>query len=247
MDDPQGTLFELTDEIVESCVFSHYKGMIHGNDFSIVTYGSDNPVHLTKSFAMEGTLRDEWWNIVSGDVVIDIGAGYGSYSLSALASGASFVLAVEPGKSEFFDLTTQLIVNGFLNKCIALNVLVGSENEIGEYCPASHSVFQTVQNSVEKRMMFTLDRIVERFGLDKIDWIKVDVEGYELNVLRGGQEVLKRYSPTILIETHVGIVPGIDGEVSDLMGSLGYKMIGEKRGRMEVGSNELWTLWKKGE
>ena len=48
------------------------------------------------SFMDELRVREEWWHIKPGDVVLDIGADFGSYTLSALAQGAASVYAWSP-------------------------------------------------------------------------------------------------------------------------------------------------------
>ena len=48
----------------------------------------------------------------------------------------------------------------------------------------------------------SLDRIVQKLALRRVDFIKVDVEGHDLEVLNGMQWVIERFGPTILIEFH---------------------------------------------
>lgn len=50
-----------------------------------------------------------------------------------------------------------------------------------------------------------LDNIVDEYGLRRINLIKVDVEGAELDVLKGSFSVLKKYKPILLIEVHYGV------------------------------------------
>ena len=46
----------------------------------------------------------------------------------------------------------------------------------------------------------TLDSFVKNYNLNKIDFIKIDVEGHELNVLEGAVTTLKKFKPSMLIE-----------------------------------------------
>jgi hypothetical protein len=46
----------------------------------------------------------------------------------------------------------------------------------------------------------TLDRFVSDAGLDRIDLIKVDVEGFELHMLRGAEAVIKQFRPRLFVE-----------------------------------------------
>ena len=72
----------------------------------------------------------------------------------------------------------------------------------------------------------TLDKVVEQLGLSKIDFIKVDVEGFEYSFLQGAKETLKKYQPVLLmeIEKHRCTNYGIDPEeIFSMLESFGYK------------------------
>ena len=58
---------------------------------------------------------------------------------------------------------------------------------------------QTGFDEIEVRF-FPLDRVVERFDFDAIGFVKIDVEGHELEVIRGGSETFTRFKPLILME-----------------------------------------------
>ena len=46
----------------------------------------------------------------------------------------------------------------------------------------------------------TIDCVVETLGLDRLDFIKADIEGWELRLLRGSERTLKRFRPRLLLE-----------------------------------------------
>jgi hypothetical protein len=48
----------------------------------------------------------------------------------------------------------------------------------------------------------SIDALVRAFALPSVDWIKIDVEGAEVEVLQGAKETLQRFSPTLWIEIH---------------------------------------------
>ena len=60
---------------------------------------------------------------------------------------------------------------------------------------AGHTSF-AISDSSSGYKMITLDSL----KLERLDFMKVDVEGYELNVLKGGEETIKRYRPVIWCE-----------------------------------------------
>ena len=76
--------------------------------------------------------------------------------------------------------------------------------------------------------MDTLDRIANEYGLERIDLIKIDVEGAELDVLEGGFSILTHLKPTLLIEVHFGCWWKPE-TLYNLLKNLGYKLTIEER------------------
>jgi hypothetical protein len=67
---------------------------------------------------------------------------------------------------------------------------------------ASHlSVDNTTLGSAQHRVtVSTVDAEADKLGLPKLDFIKIDVEGFECDVLAGAKETLERYKPQVFIE-----------------------------------------------
>jgi FkbM family methyltransferase len=168
----------------------------------------------------EAEIRDKYWNPEQGDRVIDVGARYGSYTLPALAAGA-YVTAVDPHAQILGLLRAAAELNGFAGElttvCAAL--LDGKPYpeqlaaEVGERWPAGDVQFTT------------LDEIAD----GKVDWVKVDVEGAELQVLRGGLRTLEVHHPKLLVEDHTRVYEWVKKNrvawrVQKLLRHLGYRV-----------------------
>jgi len=69
----------------------------------------------------------------------------------------------------------------------------------------------------------TLDTIAENYGLEKIDLVKIDVEGAELDVLKGSTKILKRHKPILLVEIHFGCSWN-PGTLYSLLEKAGYRL-----------------------
>jgi hypothetical protein len=76
--------------------------------------------------------------------------------------------------------------------------------------------------------MDTLDGITKEYGLGKVNLIKIDVEGAELDVLKGSCGVLKRDMPILLVEVHFGCYWKPE-TLYELLRKLGYNLTMEKR------------------
>jgi FkbM family methyltransferase len=176
--------------------------------------GIDLSIYLLGSFE-PGTVK-AYRNIVKpGQVVLDIGANIGAHTLplAALAGKNGRVIAFEPTAFAAQKLTANVALNPELAPRIVLHqvMLVADTDE-----PLQPALFSswplveaggTVHEKHKGRLMdtsgaraATLDQMIKELGLTKVDFVKIDVDGHELAVLRGARETLKRFRPAIAIE-----------------------------------------------
>lgn len=83
---------------------------------------------------------------------------------------------------------------------ITLNIPVKRGRSMGFGLSHLGKQDSTRQYLEEKIYLTTLDKAVTELGLERLDFIKVDIEGYELNMLRGGVETIKKFRPVLFIE-----------------------------------------------
>lgn len=218
--------------------------------YLLTTHGSSDPQRLIESYFAEADVRAKWWRPQAGEVVFDVGAGSGSYTLPALAAGAT-VLAFEPGREEFFDLHTQVMLNGYRDRAFPYNCLVGSKGGVNHsYCPANHScgMIGWPRGKRESRLVQQIDDMRASCRLPRFDWLKIDVEGAELDVLAGAKESLKEFHPLVLLENHEGFVPGARDLAIAFFMDLERGWEEERIARPSLGQNADWSLWAwKGE
>lgn len=135
------------------------------------------------------------------DIFIDIGANIGSYTILAASEVGAETISIEPIPSTFNILTTNLKLNNLENKVRSINVGLGSEEGILKFTKSLDTV-NHVATSVETE---TLDIKVEILDdiiiITKPTLIKIDVEGYETEVLKGMENVLNSpHLKAIIIE-----------------------------------------------
>lgn len=145
-------------------------------------------------------------NIPVGSVVLDIGANLGEYTvLAARATGIhGRVIAYEPNPTVRKRLVRNINANGFGNVEVCPNAL-GSEDGIAVLrVPHDESGLGTLlpeavgtEFPVEVRR---LDGVLVKQNRTRLSMIKLDVEGFELEVLRGAQETIAEMRPVILYE-----------------------------------------------
>ena len=150
----------------------------------------------------------EWWswryiNPEPTWVFIDAGAHIGKYTVQ-LAKHVKLVIAVEPHPFNYEYLQLNIRQN-LLANVIAVNMALSSfEGKaplyIGEKA-GHHSLKRNQGGGYITVDVTTLDALVAKLSLDRVDYIKIDVEGAEMDVLKGGTNVLCKFRPKLLIET----------------------------------------------
>ena len=137
----------------------------------------------------------------------DIGANFGWYSLhfSKMVGNSGNVYAFEPIKETHDELKSNLSLNNIANVKTYEFALGNKEYETNFGIPffdgGSAATSQNLSFSKKVKIpVFTLDKIFERENIKKINLIKADIEGGELNFLLGADKVLEKYKPNIFIE-----------------------------------------------
>lgn len=176
-----------------------------GIDFAIFLFGHFEP----------GTVRFYQERIRPGDVILDIGANVGAHTLplAQCVSPSGRVHAFEPTDFAFRKLLVNVSLNPDLTELIVANHMFLSAND-GQHAPAaiysSWPLLTTTEDAHPKHLgqlkatsgatTQTLDRYCLERGIDRVDWIKLDVDGNEFTVLQGAGQLLSSFKPKLLME-----------------------------------------------
>jgi FkbM family methyltransferase len=146
-------------------------------------------------------------------VVLDVGAYSGVYTLVAAANGARRVIAIEPNPHMSSKLVENIRLNVFESVAAVHQTAVGQQSGSGSLItpsgrPRSSGARLSVsglggfggQSESQAVKITTVDKIVAFEGLDRLDVIKIDAEGFELEVLRGSKDSVTKFAPIILCE-----------------------------------------------
>jgi FkbM family methyltransferase len=163
---------------------------------------------ITGWFEDEAEIRDAWWQPGPGDVAADIGCHIGSYAVPALAAGA-VVYAIDPSAAYTRTLRGICEANGLDTARLHVinEALAGEDGYPPEFRAALDAAPYPEHHAGAGASFTTLDRLAAREGIRRLDWVKIDVEGAELGVLRGGLETLRSLRPRLLIEDHTDVYP----------------------------------------
>ncbi len=188
-----------------------------------------------------------------GDIVVDVGACLGRYTLTSsnLVGENGRVIAIEGDPSHYEMLNKNLKLNKVSNvtaiNCMVgskdMHLIVGSENEYHEYLTViskdMHTNYQ--QNSYREFdetgkaqigntfvHLNTLDSLlIKEHKISEINWMKIDVEGAELEVLKGAHNILSNSKRIkLLIEIHG--INKLYKPIVEILRSNNFKIIYEK-------------------
>ena len=144
-------------------------------------------------------------NVQEGDIVFDIGANIGWYSLSVAKERKDvMVFSFEPDVEVFQLLKKTVNYNKFNDKIKLNNLAVGEKEgvvlfECEELDMISHVTNKRTENTTEVRCI-SLDYFVRKEKLNCVDAIKCDIEGAEYFALKGAKDTIEKFKPIILIE-----------------------------------------------
>lgn len=197
-----------------------------------------------------------WFNVKPEEIVVDVGAHIGRYTLLA-ARHASRVVSLEPDPSNFAMLKSNIKLNHFANVTplqLALTDMpgkrrfflagggdTGTSSLESNWCWSLDAGVKRREVEVECE---TLDRLVDSLNLERIDWLKIDVESHEVAVLEGAKKALARTNKLIL-----EVAEGNESICKDLVRQAGFEMVSIDQGEKEEGvrssSNWLCTREKQ--
>ncbi len=180
-------------------------------------YLGDLTVNIDTSFPIERLMLAGFYDRAScqtikalvrpGDVCVDVGANIGALTLlmAKLVGSTGMVIAVEPGPMTYARLRANLAHNPALAQRVQA-VQVGLSDRPGVLywhedpaAPGNASLAASGETRVE---VTTFDDLVARHCPDaRIRFIKIDVEGMELEVIRGAMNAIRTHRPVVLYES----------------------------------------------
>ena len=180
-------------------------------DLSKFNYGGINlvfPNDYHRQYIREIFLLDVYNSrlIKNGDTVLDLGASCGDFSFLASKLTEGKVIAIEPNVEDF-TFFKQNLENNKIKNIIPLNIGVGQEGlETITYRGKTYS-FQTKP----------IENILSELQISKVDFIKMDIEGYEVDVIKSSRKIFEN-ARVVALEYH-----NTREAVDSLLLNMGYK------------------------
>ncbi|MBX2895004.1 MAG: FkbM family methyltransferase [Cyclobacteriaceae bacterium] len=167
-------------------------------------------------------------NVKEGMVVLDIGANIGYYTIkiSSIVGATGKVLAFEPNPAMIEELRDNTELNKVNNVKIFPVALSDKRGELPFCLPqkGNEAHGSLKQNRTFKSVetinvpAITLDELLEKENINKVDFIKIDVEGGEYEVLRGASKLLSsKHKPVIIFESVEYLIKPFGHKVFDVL------------------------------
>lgn len=207
--------------------------------------------------------------LVPETLAVDIGANIGSHSLqiARMLGEGGRIISVEPTAYAYAKLWANIASNPSLsNRVIPIQAALGDGNtdgasgdfysrwplrDAGHLHPEHLGKFETANGARHLTLDGLMDEVLAAHGIHrKVTFVKIDVDGNELSVMRGGRRTFSTDRPVLLVE----IAPYVQDEVPNrfeeliaLMSDLGYRLEQAESGRfLPTSAPELRRIIKSG-
>ncbi|MFP9097553.1 FkbM family methyltransferase [Flavobacterium sp. RHBU_24] len=183
------------------------------NDYKATFKGLAHPLYWPKNFSLyrfnqviSETFDVNDWHyyqklhteIQPGEILLDIGASEGLFALT-VADTCAHMYLVEPGTT--FNKALQKTMAPYADKVTILNSAVGDQD--GEIYFSDDSLEGKVADGVsDTAQKININKIDTLIGTNRITYLKADIEGFELEMLKGAANTIRTNKPKIAITTY---------------------------------------------
>lgn len=191
--------------------FYWIRGFPHGYFKGLMRIARYQGLKITFPFNEDPAFDDVWLRDVyqqylpkEDNVVIDVGAHMGFFSMK-VAKSVKKLLAVEPDPVNFKFLLYNIQSNKLDEKVAPIKIALGEKhgkifldrNAYGYGRSKSTKTKTDYQSD-----MWTLDELMTKKGINNVSLIKIDTEGFELDVLKGSVKTLHSFKPDLIIAAY---------------------------------------------
>lgn len=209
-------MFSISDKIRRNVLVSSDHGTMIVNRFDcnheqvghgqwLLDHGSASSIEANETYKALIGVKDP--------IIFDVGANIGTYTTwMAKLLPQSKIYCFEPQRIVFQMLCGNIAINNFDN-CYTYNMAVGKScdfieiDEPNYFSKEDFGIFSLIEDKIIEKSgnkytipLISLDFFMESYRIEKIDFIKIDVEGMDIDVLLGAKKTIETHNPTIFIE-----------------------------------------------
>lgn len=176
----------------------------------------------SRAFYERGMLEDVGFALPEDAFVIDVGANIGNHTLFFSAVAGARILAIEPNEAALNVLRANVTLNGLQDRVDIKPIALGAEAGMGNVIEEDSSWLGLARVMVTADGQVPVARLDDIVGGQHVDLIKIDVEGMEVDVLRGAIGTIERCRPKLLVEAATAQALT---DVEAVLRPLGYRKI----------------------
>lgn len=178
--------------------------------------GTISNLYYNQAYMEAGELKLFFHLAKESNVIIDVGANTGLYSIvSAVDNQNASIYAFEPNPVNLVRLKENIQLNQLKNITLIEKALGSSAKTVSFYIPTEDRISDTssvipefskstYEGKIEwkeiKVQQTSLDHLSDIYKFKGVELIKIDVEGYEVDVFEGAKDFFKKYAPIVLCE-----------------------------------------------
>ncbi len=156
--------------------------------------------------------RDRLYSLVQpGDVVLDVGTNIGETLLhfGKLVGDGGFVFGFEPDDENYRNVRRNMSINDSGSLKVFKLGISDKKEKVKLYCVDPNNLgMNRILNEKEAEQFQnfttietdTLDNVITENNIERVDVVKIDIEGYEMHALRGASRLLRTFRPKLFIE-----------------------------------------------
>jgi len=157
--------------------------------------------------------------ITKNSIVLDIGANIGLHTVFfSKWAYDGMVFSFEPSHSTFNSLIKNVSND---QNVYPLNLGLSNHNSILKFYESSDNAYSSLKDTKRKSVVkitniisYRLDDLFLKLNLEKIDFVKIDVEGFENEVILGMEQMIKKYQPIIYCEIYKGVDSNLEPNIT---------------------------------
>jgi FkbM family methyltransferase len=163
----------------------------------------------------------------NGQIVIDLGAHVGKYAIRSgkIVGSKGMVIAVEAEPESYEIMCKNIELNNLQSIVTPLNIAISNKNgKIPFFVSEGQSNVSSMYTKWSKQIevdAITIDELIKRYKLEKVEWLQMDMEGAEYDAILGATDSIKNgIVENFIIETHTSqnfnLIPPLMNQYYDI-------------------------------
>lgn len=179
--------------------------IIYSTKFDDVNIHTKEPLY---SIAPDFDYYQFYYNVKNDDIVIDGGSNFGHLSLMFLKKiNKGFVYCFEPDKHNIEKMKINFSLNNDISENYDIvDLLMWDNNDLVDFqesgTVASSAHWFSSNENIVKKQATTLDSWSKINNINKLDFIKMDIEGAEIEAIYGAKQIIEKFKPNFAIASY---------------------------------------------